>query len=187
VADSGAANGDAGGDYRLGEADVGHDLTDGRYFLGWHRVGEWREYKVDLPAAGSYCLIAFVASTDVGGKFSVFLDGQTVASGAQVPDTGSFNVYQQVSSVAFSSVAGQSRVLRMVANTGNPSGYWVGDIDWLKLERVADGSGTTPPGSAGTLTAAVQSPRSVLLKWTDVTEDEPTSSGPRLPTRRMIT
>ena len=150
-------DGNAGGYYRTGNGDIGYNVTNGRYFVGWERTGEWQEYTVDVPASGTYRLEVAAASEGAGGKLDLSVDGLSKAVGLQVPDTGSFVDYQTVQSDIFTLSAGVGQLVRITAATPNQSGYWVGDLDWVKLVPVTI-------NSAG-VTAIAVSPKEIDLDW----------------------
>ena len=154
--------GNAGGYYRSGSEDVGYNVDNGRYFLGWNRAGEWVECTINVPTAGTYQFQTSVASDGTGGTFAVAMNGTTKASNVQVPNTGAFTTYQTITTATFTLAAGTNQVLRLTATSDDPTHYWVGDIDWLKLVRVADAPTTMD------LTATAVNETTVNLHWNDI-------------------
>ena len=88
--DTGSSN--ALGAYRSTGVDIKKtsDAT-GAYAVGVMKTGEWLEYDVTLPAAGSYTFSARVASAETGKGFHVELDRVDVTGFMAVPYTGAWN------------------------------------------------------------------------------------------------
>jgi hypothetical protein len=55
------------------------------------KTGEWLEYDVTIPAAGSYTFGARVASAETGKGFHLEVDGTNVTGFMTVPYTGAWN------------------------------------------------------------------------------------------------
>jgi hypothetical protein len=53
-------------------------------------AGDWMQYTLDVPAPGTYTLVAQVAANNAGGVFHLELDGVDVTGPVAVPATGSW-------------------------------------------------------------------------------------------------
>jgi hypothetical protein len=155
--------GNAGGFYRSGNIDMGA-LVDGSngYFVGWVRVGEWQEYTIEVPAGGTYYVDARVASKGLGGTFRVEFDGVDKTGNLQVPDTGEFTNYDIIRSNTFSLSAG-AHVMRFLTTANDPTGFWVGDMDWFKVQRF---------DAPANLATQVTNENTIELSWDDNTSAE---------------
>jgi N-acetylneuraminic acid mutarotase len=69
-------------------------------------AGEWLNYTVDIPAAGSYTFSTSVSNAAVGGSFHVVLGGANVTGAVTVPNTGDPTVFATVTAPAFTLAAG---------------------------------------------------------------------------------
>lgn len=87
-----------GGEYRPSEGVDIERNTDGGggYNLGWTRNGEWYRYQINVTQTGRYSVKVRVASQINGGKFIVKINGSPVSSAQNVPNTGNWQVYQDV-------------------------------------------------------------------------------------------
>ena len=70
--------GNAGGEYGDDDVDIGiSGDVGGGYTVGWIESGEWLTYNVDVPADGTYQVVARVASElDTAHSLDVSIDGQ---------------------------------------------------------------------------------------------------------------
>jgi hypothetical protein len=78
-----------GGQYRPAEGvdiEVCYD-TSGGYNTGWTSPGEWLEYTVQVPAAGSYLVETRVSSLSGGAKFRLEFNGVDRTGEIIVPST----------------------------------------------------------------------------------------------------
>lgn len=102
-------------------ADVGGGLD-----LGWVDRGDWADYVVDAPSAGTYRVVARVASpTGVPSALRLHGSEGTPAT-ASVPSTGSWQTWSDVS-LTVALQPGRQR-LRLEALAGG----W--NINWLRVE-----------------------------------------------------
>jgi hypothetical protein len=116
------------------------DCSEGGKNVGGIQAGDWMDYSVNIPAAGSYKVNFRVAGP--GGKFKLQTSSGTVLASITAPKTVSYQTYTTVSANVKLS-AGQ-QTLRIYAVSG---GY---NINWFEFP----GSGTT--GSTDTNTATTQ-------------------------------
>ena len=69
----------------------------GTCLVGWIQTGEWLEYTVDVPTAGTYALEARVSSPYADRRFEIVADGGSVSSGPiNVEQTGGWNTWRTV-------------------------------------------------------------------------------------------
>ncbi|MDR0993917.1 MAG: carbohydrate-binding protein [Verrucomicrobiota bacterium] len=101
------------------------------YSVGWTSVGEWLEYTVNVQTAGIYNVVARVAGVGTGGKFMmIFPLGPSEE--IQVPNTGAWNRYQEVSvAEGVSFPAGEHKIFVEMRQAGS-SGY-VGAFDCFTI------------------------------------------------------
>ncbi|MGH7213815.1 MAG: carbohydrate-binding protein [Tepidisphaeraceae bacterium] len=98
--------------------------------LGCVEPGEWLEYTVNIPAAGSYTFEARVAASGAGGTFHVEFGGVDKTGAMSVPDTGGWQTYTTVGKTV--SLAAGQQVMR-VSFDGQGANYWVGNVNWFRL------------------------------------------------------
>jgi uncharacterized delta-60 repeat protein len=118
----------------------------GGYNVGWANAGEWMEYTINVPA-GTYTIDTRVATTKNGGSFHYEIDGQRVGGDVVIPNTGSYQTYQTVTSNLGTLSAG-THVLRLVINPSPLSGA-VANFNWLMLKSTTGGGGGTGTGLKG--------------------------------------
>jgi glucose/arabinose dehydrogenase len=127
--DADAAN--HGNQYR----DTGVDIeatgdVGGGMNVGWLTGGEWLEYTINVPAAGTYTLEVRVASEGTGGTFHVEFDGQDRTGPMVIPNTGSWQTYTTISKTV--TLQAGVQVMRLAIDAGG-SRFWAGNINWLRL------------------------------------------------------
>lgn len=76
---SDSTSGNAGGEYRNDDVDLGvSGDVGGGYTVGWINEGEWLTYDVDIPKDGNYQVVARVASNlDTSHSLDVSIDGES--------------------------------------------------------------------------------------------------------------
>ncbi|HEX8635610.1 MAG TPA: carbohydrate-binding protein [Pyrinomonadaceae bacterium] len=124
--------GNNGGVYRTTDVDVraASGASNGHVLFNAY-PGEWLEYSIQVPTAGTYQLEASVASRLAGGTFHMEVDGVNVTGALQAPTTGSWYTFQTVSKNGVSLTAG-THVLRLVLDTAGVEGI-VADFDTLAI------------------------------------------------------
>ena len=130
-----------GGQYRTTEGVDIEATTDtgGGYNVGWIRTDEWIEYTVNVATAGSYTLVARVASGVGTGSFHVEFDGVDKTGVVAVASTGgwqtwvnlsrtvSLNAGQQVMRIYFNNLEFNLNYLTFTAGaTATPTNTLVG-------------------------------------------------------------
>jgi hypothetical protein len=121
-----------GGAYRPAEGIDIQPTTDagGGYNVGWTKAGEWLEYTVNIPTAGSYTLSLRVASAGAGGTIHVEFDGVNKTGAITIPNTGGWQTYQTISKTV--TLAAGTQVLRVAFDT-NSATTFTGNLNWLQL------------------------------------------------------
>jgi hypothetical protein len=111
-----APSGDAGGTFNV-------DLV---------KAGEWLEYTVDVPVAGTFDLGFRVANIRGGGSFNlVDTNGGTNLTGTvAVPNTGGWQTYQTVNRQV--TLSAGIHVLRLNFLSNSSAGY-VGNFNWVSV------------------------------------------------------
>jgi hypothetical protein len=146
------SSGNAGGQYRVTDVDIGLTTdTGGGYNVGWTSAGEWLKYTVNVASAGTYDLDVRVASSGTGGTFHVEIDAVDLTGRLTVPNTGGWQKWVTVRKSGVALAAGQ-HVLRLVMDTNGPTNA-VGNFNYL---RVSPRSGTPYGGTATTLPGTLQ-------------------------------
>ena len=89
-------------------------------------AGEWLDYTINVPTAGSYVLEVSVASSSAGGSFHAEFDGTNLAGSnltgpITVPNTESATAFQAVTTPSFPLPAGQT-TMRIVFDQDAASG-----------------------------------------------------------------
>ena len=90
-----ATSGNSGGAYRQDNVDV-QTSSEGGYNIGWTSAGEWLNYSVTVPTAGSYIAQIRLASP-VGGTLHIgFNTNSNVWKAVTVPATGGWQTWTTV-------------------------------------------------------------------------------------------
>ena len=112
-------DGNAGGACRVSDVDL-VTTTDvgGGCNLGFVAAGEWLAYDVDIATAGSYSITARVATVHSGRSFHIEIDGVNVTGPIQVPNTGGWQTWADVTVEDVTLPAGLHE-LRIVMDTSN--------------------------------------------------------------------
>jgi hypothetical protein len=121
--------GNNGRQYRATDVDI-QRCGEGGFNVGWVGAGEWLDYTVNVAAAGTYTLTARVASPATGGRFRVLVDGVDLTGALQVPTTGGWQTWRDVS-VAVTLPAG-IRKMRLSMETNGSTGA-VGNFNFVRL------------------------------------------------------
>src|SRR5262249_33860626 len=66
--------------------------AEGGYNIGWTRAGEWLNYSVYVPSAGTYRVSVRVASVG-GGQIHLEFNGADATGAMAVPDTGDWQAW----------------------------------------------------------------------------------------------
>jgi beta-glucanase (GH16 family) len=145
--------GNNGNQYRtLEDVDIeGCSDTGGGYNIGWVRLGEWMEYTISVPAAGTYTIEARVASSSTGGTFRLEFDGVDKTGTITVPVTGGWQSWTTVSDTA--ALSAGTQVMRFVStardfniNYFNITATMVTVPDVVGMDQVSAQSALTAAG-----------------------------------------
>ena len=120
---------------------VDAETINGISDIGWITSGEWLEYTVDVPTAGTYTATFRVASWGDGRKITVTVDGAPGCT-VNVPNTGSSSAYQEVPATL--ALSKGTHVIRLTF-TGSSQ-----NIDWF---AVRDGTAPTSTTSKPSVTS----------------------------------
>ena len=144
--DTTAAN-KGGSNYRNDAVDVQDDSSagNGRH-LGYLAAGEWLDYTVTVPSAGTYDLAVRVASNNRGGGFHVEVDGANATGPMVLPNTGGWQNWKVLTRGGIKLTAG-THVVRLRIDSAVDGGD-VGNIDWLKFTPAATAPTPTPAPTA---------------------------------------
>ncbi|HUK34875.1 MAG TPA: carbohydrate-binding protein, partial [Vicinamibacterales bacterium] len=89
-------SGNTGGAYRPTDVDL-QPSSEGGYNIGWIAAGEWVNYTVSVPAAGSYTATLRVASPGGGGSLHIGFNGpSSVWKTVAIPETGDWQAWTSV-------------------------------------------------------------------------------------------
>jgi len=108
--------GNAGGVYRTDvDVDIRASANAGGYEVFNFDTGEWLQYTVRVPEAGTYRLEILASSEQTTGRVHVEVDGVALAS-VPVPTTGSWTTYQWFTVAESVQLASGAHVVRVVAD-----------------------------------------------------------------------
>ena len=133
--DSGPNN--AGGAYRQDGVDL-EASAEGGYNIGWTAAGEWLNYSVSVPSAGSYTARIRVASPYGGRLHLGFNTTSNVWKSVTVPVTGGWQTWTTVS-VPVTLGAGR-QLMTLLFDTGG--------FNLAHVEVVSAGGGSPSPSAA---------------------------------------
>jgi len=88
----------SGNQYRTSEGvDISvHPQQAGNYIIGWTAPNEWLDYIVDIQKDSYYNISASVSSAVSTAKFDVLLNGESITPEIQVPNSGAYTTYQDI-------------------------------------------------------------------------------------------
>jgi endoglucanase len=93
---SDTTTGNDGGAYRSDDVDIGY-CPEGGYFIGWVAQGEWLEYTLTINTAGYYTIYTRIGSPHAYSQgFYITIDGIDVTDWLDIPDTGAWAAFQDV-------------------------------------------------------------------------------------------
>jgi hypothetical protein len=135
--------------------------------IGWIDNGDWAEYSIEVPAAGTYAVDFRVASNttvDVyAGTIDMVVDSSTIGT-VDVLGTGGWQTWTTISTTAVFDAGTQTLRLSF------PDGGF--NLNWFKLTLID----TIPPATPTGL-VAVAGDNSVSLDWDDNSESDLASYG----------
>ena len=137
---------------------VDAETINGISDIGWITSGEWLEYTVDVPTAGTYTATFRVASWGDGRKITVTVDGAPGCT-VNVPNTGSPSVYQEVPATL--ALSQGTHVIRLTFNNNSQN------IDWFAVAGGPAPTATTPvPTATVTVNATETIPTTTVTETT---------------------
>jgi hypothetical protein len=124
--------GNNGGQYRATDVDIERTGdTGGGFNVGWASATEWLNYTVNVTAAGTYALTVRIASPAAGGIFHVEFNGVNKTGPLQVPNTGGWQTYHNLT-VPVTLDAGV-QIMRLVLDS-NSSASAVGNFNYIRVQ-----------------------------------------------------
>lgn len=100
--------------------------------VGWLDIGDWMDFNIQVPSAGTYMINYRVASPDNTGEIQLSGGGATLAS-STIPNTGGWQNWTTVSSAAV--LSGGQQTLRLHINGAQFN------LNWFEI--VVTGNGNT--------------------------------------------
>jgi glucosylceramidase len=111
--------------------------------VGWTAAGEWLEYTTNVTA-GTYSVIATVATPSSGKQMVVKLDGVTLTT-INIPNTGGYGTFQNVTVTGVAFPGGSNKVLRFEIVGGD---FNIDKVEVRSVANVAVTSVAMSPTSA---------------------------------------
>ena len=127
--------------YRADGVDI-EAISGGGYAIDYTKAGEWTEYTVNVPAAGTFDLGVRYASFRGGGRFHVEVDGKAVTPSLTATSTGAWSTYRTLTSGPITLAAGQ-HVVRLAMDANDAIGF-VANFDSLAFTPRTTPTGPTP-------------------------------------------
>jgi len=119
---------------------------EGGFDVGWTNSGEWLKYSVSIGVTGTYTISTRVASPNTGGSFRIEIDGVDKTGTLVVPNTGGYQMWQDVNKTSVSLTSGK-HVMRFYIVSG---GFNVSKFKFaLNQTTVPDGVYKLVSGNAG--------------------------------------
>ncbi|MDF7808671.1 Ig-like domain-containing protein [Pontiellaceae bacterium B12219] len=128
------------------------DDAGGGENVGWIDAGDWMDYVVTVPSAGTYELNYRVASKDGGGSVQLQVNG-TAQTTVSIDSTGGWQNWTTLSTSV--SLSAGTHTIRLHAAAGGWNINWLefiqrsGATDLIAYWKLDDGSGTTAADSSG--------------------------------------
>jgi len=129
---------DAGGSYQSNyRPGSGVDLetdTDGGndVHVGYIHPGEYLQFTISVPSAGTYNLEARVADAYGNGMFHFSFDNAAAQPEVTIPNTGGFLSFQTIDAGTVSLSAG-THIVRVTFDSTDAGGTYVGNLNWFQL------------------------------------------------------
>lgn len=143
--------GNTGGAYRNNDVDIENTGDDsGSYNVGWIEAGEWLQYTINANAPSELYDFNFrVASPNGNGQFYLEVDGNQATDLLNVPNTGAWQNYVNISANNIAISQGQHIIrLRFVSAGLN--------INYMEaIEVVTDNSGCNQMASNGDFSVGI--------------------------------
>jgi hypothetical protein len=104
--------------------------------VGWIDSGDWMNYNVNVAAAGGYIVSFRIATPNTGAALQLRQADGTVLATLSIPNTGSFQTWQTISTTV--TLAAGSQTLSLYSTS---AAEW--NINWMQFEQ---GAGAAIPG-----------------------------------------
>ena len=128
--------------------------------VGHIDAGDWMNYNINVPSAGSYTVNFRVSALSTGGSFQL-KNGTTVLTSISVPSTGN---YQKYTTVAATVTLPAGNLTLQVVATGTG---W--NLNWMQFQTATASATSAYPSIPGTIQAESYSAQSGVL--TETTSD----------------
>jgi beta-glucanase (GH16 family) len=135
--------------------------------VGWIDNGDWMQYNVNIPVAGSYIVSLRVASLSGGGVLNVS-SGATSIGDINVTSTGGWQTWSKISGTAMTFAKGE-QTIKLKATKG---GF---NLNWFEFKLV-EPLDANPPKAPVILSQSADV-HSVALVWTASTDAENSLAG----------
>lgn len=112
-----------------GDRNEGVDMSNTA--VGYTQAGEWIEYTVDVKEAGTYTMVARVASGNESSSFRLYMDEEPITETVAVPFTGDWETFEDVEREVVLKAGVQVLKLDIVSD-------WL-DIDYIKFVSESTG------------------------------------------------
>jgi predicted esterase len=122
--------------------------------IGWVDMGDWMDFAINAPSAGTYTLKFRIATPYSGAQIQVKNGSGTVLSTVNLPITGGFQTWQTVSSTL--NLPAGVQTIRLQSNS---SAGW--NINWIEFVQ---GTGTITSTQSSIQDVTVASAQKVLLE-----------------------
>jgi hypothetical protein len=120
-------------------SDVGGGLN-----VGWQENGDWMDYSVNIPTAGSYPVSFRVATPNTGAQFQLRKSDGTVLTTVTVPNTSWWQTWQ-TATVNITLPAGQ-QTLRIYTTDAKTTGW---NLNWWEITLNSAPTNQPPTANAG--------------------------------------
>jgi lysophospholipase L1-like esterase len=122
--------GNSGSQYRTDDVDIWYSENPPEgYFTGAMATGEWLEYTINVADGGQYRFDFRVATPNSGRKLRAEIDGVDVTGEINLPNTGSWTVWQTVDATA--DLTAGPHVVRIFVIAGGLN------LNWINISKVS--------------------------------------------------
>ncbi|MBC8060482.1 MAG: family 16 glycosylhydrolase [Clostridiaceae bacterium] len=141
--------------------------SEGTLNVGWIDTGDWMDYNVNVPSAGSYTVQYRVSSPNATGQIQL-KNGNTVLATTNIPNTGGWQNWQTVSSTV--NLAAGNQTLRVYANVGGFNLNWCNFLS-VNSVNLALNKPVTESGHEGGFTANSAFDGNTGTRWSSAFSD----------------
>ncbi|GFE79235.1 hypothetical protein GCM10011487_12350 [Steroidobacter agaridevorans] len=100
--------------------------------INWNQVGDWADYRVNVPVAGSYAVDITISTPMNGAQATLLVDGQHISTTA-VPNNGSWDHFVPLRLTPALQLTSGDHTIRMLSS--GPSN-WQWNADYFQLRPV---------------------------------------------------